>query len=210
MSAHLAPHGEEHVEGGGLAKGVAVAIVTNNKDDAHQGRVRLTYPWKPKQESDWARIATPMAGPSRGLYLLPEVGDEVLVAFDRGDLRRPYVLGALWNGKEPPPARNSDGANRLRVLRTKHGHELRFDDGEKHAVELSTKGGRKLVLDDDKIELTDASGNRLTIDSSGALTIKSNQSIKLESAQIEIAASASLTLKASGTVTIEGALVRIN
>ena len=87
-------------ENSGYITGVAIGLVTQNKDDEGQCRVQVSYPWHEKPlESYWARLAMPMAGNERGLVLIPEVGDEVLVAFERGDLRFPYVLGGLWNGK---------------------------------------------------------------------------------------------------------------
>lgn len=94
----------------GYVKGVAVAIVTQNKDEDGLCRVKVRFPWHDKpRESYWARLAMPMAGDGRGTVFIPEVDDEVLVAFEREDLRFPYVLGALWNGKDKPPLANDDG-----------------------------------------------------------------------------------------------------
>jgi uncharacterized protein involved in type VI secretion and phage assembly len=94
----------------GYAQSVATALVTQNKDDKGLCRVKVRYPWHDSPtESYWARLATPMAGKERGMVLIPEVGDEVLVGFERGDLRFPYVIGALWNAKDKPPLANSDG-----------------------------------------------------------------------------------------------------
>ena len=84
--------------------GVVVGVVTNNQDPEELGRVKVKFPWlSDADESDWARIATPMAGNEKGIYFLPEVDDEVLVVFEHGDLRFPYIIGALWNGQAPPP-----------------------------------------------------------------------------------------------------------
>ena len=109
--------------------GVALAIVVDNKDDSGSGRVRVRLEGQ-TGETLWARVATPMTGAGRGVYFIPEAGDEVLVAFERGDLRRPYVIGSLWNSKDRPPATNADGLNDLRLIRTRKGHQLTFDDGE--------------------------------------------------------------------------------
>src|SRR5713101_9315518 len=88
-------------EAGGSIAGVAVGIVKANDDPQGLGRVKLSLPWrKPDFVSDWVRIVAPMGGKERGSYFLPEVGDEVLVAFDRDDIRYPYVLGSLWSDKE--------------------------------------------------------------------------------------------------------------
>ncbi|HEX2224158.1 MAG TPA: phage baseplate assembly protein V, partial [Thermoanaerobaculia bacterium] len=109
--------------------GVVVGVVTNNQDPEGLGRVKLRLPWLSAQaESDWARVISPMAGGDRGLYALPEVDDEVLVAFEHGRAELPYVLGSLWNGKDKPPAANEDGKNKLRVLKSRSGHRVRLDD----------------------------------------------------------------------------------
>jgi uncharacterized protein involved in type VI secretion and phage assembly len=109
LSVDQAPRETAH-ESGGYVKGVAIALVTQNKDEDGLCRVKVRYPWHDKpRESYWARLAMPMAGKDRGLVVIPEVGDEVVVAFEREDLRFPCVLGALWNGKEKPPFDNKDG-----------------------------------------------------------------------------------------------------
>src|SRR4051812_5314015 len=154
----------------------------------------------------------PMAGGGRGTYFLPEVGDEVLVAFERGEIEHAYIIGALWNGQARPPETNGDGKNDRRLIRSRAGHELRFNDGAAAPeVELKLADGKHLLLDRDGVTVADASGNTLTIESaSGAITIKSNGTLKLSSPRIAIEAGASLSLAATGDVTIQGAMVRIN
>ena len=101
---------DEEKKENGTVEGVATAIVTNNKDPEKWGRVKLQYTWREdKQESDWARVASSGAGKDRGTLWTPEVGDEVLVAFDKGNVDHPFVLSALWNGKDTPPAKIEDG-----------------------------------------------------------------------------------------------------
>ena len=96
--------------------GVTIGIVTNNHDPEGLGRVKLKLPWLSEDiETHWARVATPMAGNGRGLYVLPDVDDEVLVAFEHGMVEFPYVLGSLWNGKDTPPETNEDGKNNRRT-----------------------------------------------------------------------------------------------
>ena len=108
MSGVMEPGAKETAhESGGYIKGVAIAIVTQNNDEEKMCRVKVRFPWHDQpSESYWARLSTPMAGNDRGLVLIPEVGDEVLVAFEREDLRFPYVLGGLWNGQDKPPIAN--------------------------------------------------------------------------------------------------------
>lgn len=210
----------EDQETGGKIKGVGVGVVTNNKDPQGMGRVKVRFPWRENQdESHWARIATLMAGKDRGSFFLPEVGDEVLVAFEREDIRHPYVIGGLWNGQDKPPETNSDGKNNIRKIKSRSGHEIIFNDDQeakKEKVEIHTKAGHKVVLDDaagsEKIEVRDKSGsNFIVIDSvQNSVTIESTAQLKIKSQKIDIEAGATMTLKASGALTIQGAIVKIN
>ncbi len=195
----------------GHAKGVAVAVVTQNKDDDGLCRVKVSYPWHDKpRESYWARLAVPMAGAGRGTVFIPEVGDEVLVAFEREDLRFPYVLGALWNGKEKPPLANDDGKNDKRIVKSRKKHYLLFDDGAQGVVELAHENGAVVRFTDNEIELKDAQGNQLKIEKSGSITLQATTQLKIKAATISIEASGTLELKANATLTVRGALVNIN
>jgi uncharacterized protein involved in type VI secretion and phage assembly len=203
---------ETTLESGGTAKGVAVAVVRENKDDSGLGRVKVSYPWYSEQrESYWARVATAMAGKQRGTYFIPEVGDEVLVAFDRGDLRFPYVIGCLWNGSDKSPAINDDGKNNLRVIRTRKGHKLTFDDGDQGLVQLELNDGKMLSIDDHGMRLDDKKGNSVVINSDdGAITVQAAQRLSLKGVQVSIEASGTIDIKAGATLSINGTLVKIN
>jgi uncharacterized protein involved in type VI secretion and phage assembly len=192
--------------------GVAVAMVVDNKDESGTGRVKVRYPWHSQpRETYWARVATPMTGRGRGVYFIPEEGDEVLVAFERGDLRSPYVIGSLWNGTDRTPLTNADGRNDVRLIRTRKGHTLTFDDGATGRVQLELNDGKRLSIDDEQIALHDGNGNGLTIQSgSGAVTIRSAGRLVLQASQISIESSGTVEIKASATLTVRGALVNIN
>jgi uncharacterized protein involved in type VI secretion and phage assembly len=192
--------------------GVAVAVVTNNKDPNALCRVKVRYPWQEGQRAGyWARLAMPMAGNDRGVVLIPEVGDEVVVAFERGDLRFPYVLGSLWNGNDKPPLANSNGKNDKRIFKSRKGHKLLFDDGAHGVVEVAHVDGRRVVFDDDGIRVEDAQGNRVEIESaSGKMSIVANGALSIKAATITIEATGTLNLKASATLNVQGALVNIN
>jgi uncharacterized protein involved in type VI secretion and phage assembly len=199
-------------ESDGYLKGVAIAIVTQNKDDEGQCRVKVRYPWHDQpSESYWARLAMPMAGQERGWVLIPEVGDEVVVAFEREDMRFPYVLGAVWNGKAKPPLANDDGKNDKRILKSRKKHYLLFDDGTRGVVELTHEKGRKVTLDDDGFAVQDEKGNVVKVDSnSGAMTIEAKGQLNIKAASITIEATGTLEVKANATLTIRGSLVNIN
>ncbi|MEI7027501.1 phage baseplate assembly protein V [Paenibacillus sp. y28] len=221
--------------------GVMVAIVTDNKDPEGLARVKLKLPLREgESETDWTRLATMMAGKDRGSLFIPEVGDEVLVAFHLGEVRQPYVIGMLWNQKNPSPAGEKD-KNNIRKIKSRHGHELIFDDNESDAkVTVKTKKGNivDMVDKDDSIKIADSSGNNtivikggsaneITIKSStstikmnakGDISIESTKSLKLKSTQVNIEASATMSLKAGATldlkadgiINIKGSMVKIN
>jgi len=203
---------EINLEAGGFVKGVALALVTQNQDPDGLGRVKLRYPWHhDANESDWVRIAVPMAGSGRGSVFLPEIGDEVLVAFEREDMRFPYVLGALWNGVDKPPEDNAAGKNDVRTIKTRKGHVLTFDDGARGSIALRLNDGKQLLIDDDGLKLDDGAGNRIAIDSkSGAMTLQAAGKLTLKAPLIAIESSGTLSLKASATASLQGQLVTIN
>lgn len=194
--------------------GVVVGVVTNNQDPDGLGRVKVTFPWlSDNEESFWARVAAPMAGNDRGLYFLPEVQDEVLVAFEHGDPGFPYVLGALWNGKDKPPANNGDGKNDIRTIKSRSGHVIQLDDSsDAGKIEIIDSSGKnKIIIDtaNNKIEIT--SSTDIILSATGG-TIKLNaQKIEINSsADTKVVAEAGMDIKASGVMNIKGAMVNIN
>ena len=205
---------------GGKIEGVMVGVVTNIKDPDGMGRVRVRFPVRESNDdSNWARIATLMAGKGRGSFFLPEVGDEVLVAFEQGDAEHPYVIGGLWNGKDAPPEKNSDGKNNIRTFRSRSGHEILFNDdseSKQEKVVIKSNGGHVITLDDsagsEKIEIKDKTGsNSIKIDANQkAITISSDLKLSLKSQIIEIEAQGMMTIKSNGPMTIQGMPVKIN
>lgn len=199
----------------GALTGVAVAIVADNDDPKDLGRVKLRYPWlETSGASNWARIAVPMAGGDRGTYFLPEVGDEVLVAFDDGDIDHPYVLGALWNGEDEPPQDNANGENDVREIKSRSGHTVTFDDADgDEAVRIETAGGHTVVMDDgdETITIEDTGSNEIEFDgASRSLTISSDASVTIEAPSIEITSDGNLTIEAGGVLKLDGALITLN
>ena len=190
----------------GRILGAVPAIVTNNQDPDGMCSVKVSFPWlSEKDESQWARIVAPMAGKERGMYFLPEVDDEVLVVFQHGDLRFPCVVGALWNGKDAPPAKNDDGKNNLRVIKSRSGHVITLNDEDgKETVEIVDKTGKNSLV-------FDAAKNTITIASEQDIELKAPKGkLKIEAKEVEIKSSSTATVEASGDMTLKGATINLN
>jgi uncharacterized protein involved in type VI secretion and phage assembly len=220
-------------------QGVVTAVVTNLNDPNKLGRVKVKFPWLAEDvESDWARISSPMAGSSRGLMLIPEVNDEVLVAFEHGDVKRPYVVGSLWNGEDKPPFDDPsvfapNNQVEKRILKTRAGHFIEFYDKQgEESVTIKTKGGHQIVMDDksgsENVSITDKSGSKLVMNSAnksvslevgGDFNVNSKGKINIKSVgNIEISASGGsalvkgtkLSLESMGVSELKGSQVKVN
>jgi Rhs element Vgr protein len=194
---------------GRIAQGIAIGVVTNNKDPENLGRVKVKFPWLADQaESDWARLAAPMAGSGRGFFFLPEINDEVVVAFEQGDFNRPFIVGVLWNGQDAPPLQASaavggDGKVNKRIIKSRSGHTITLDDSSgAEKIEIVDKtGGNKIVID--------SVPGKLTVEMSGDVTV-TGTNISLEGkAKVELKAP-QIDITASGKVKVSGPLVELN
>ncbi len=187
--------------------GIVIGIVDDLDDQDNLGRVRVRFPHLNGELSNWARVATPFGGKDRGLFLRPERDDEVLVAFEHGDPRAPYIVGSLWSKPDPPPA--DDGKrvdNNWRFLRSRSGHVLKFDDTEgAERVEIVGKGGSHKIL-------IDVSGSLIEIAcTSGDLTLKAPAGkVSIQGQSVEIRATQGMSIQAAGELTIKGSSVAIN
>jgi uncharacterized protein involved in type VI secretion and phage assembly len=194
--------------------GVTVGIVTNNQDPDGLGRVKVKFPWLSDDvESHWARVVTPMAGNDRGLFFLPEVDDEVLVAFEHGSPEFPYVLGALWNGKDKAPESNDDGENNMRTIKSRSGHVVRLDDtdGSEKIEIVDGSGANSIVISTADNTITITADADITIESGSGKLILSGNGIEIKSqADVKVEAGANMDLKASGQLNIKGTTVNIN
>lgn len=186
---------------------IVVGIVDDLNDPEGLGRVRVRYPNYDDQRSNWARIATPMAGRDRGLRYAPEKGDEVLVAHEQGDKRRPYILGALWSSSDPPPSDDGDPvANNLRQIVSRSGHRITLDD---------TAGA-------EKVDVVDSSGRlHVVLDSSGPVIRIVNDTgdiaieapagtVAISALTLDLHATSTVNMRADGVLTVNGATVQIN
>ena len=197
--------------------GAAIGIVTNTDDPSHWGRVKVKFPWMTEDaESEWARVMGPGAGPEAGLFFIPDVDDEVLVLFEQGDFRRPYVIGGLWNGQDaPPPEAPSSGQERplVRTWRSRTGHHITVYDNADNRIEIVTKAGHRLVLDDSSntVTLKTDGGLVLTLsDNDGKITLEGNEISIKASGNLKVESGANMDLQAGGQVNIQGALINLN
>lgn len=194
--------------------GVVVGIVTDNQDPNNMARVRVKFPWlSDDNESWWARIAVPMAGPGRGTYFLPEVNDEVLVAFEHGDVKSPYIVGALWNGKDAPPTTNSDGKNNIRLIHSRSGHLIRLDDtdGDEKVEVIDKTGGNKITIKSSVNSVSLECTGDMSLSCKGKMTLNATAGIEMTSdADIKIQADTTMDIESTAPMTIKGATVGIN
>lgn len=192
---------------GQQVNGIIIGLVSDLADPENLARVRVSYPYLGDVNSDWARLVTPMAGKDRGILFRPEVGDEVLVAFELGDVRRPYILGSLWSSTDtPPPDDGNAKQNNLRLIKSRNGHKVILDD---------TKGKEKIEIigSDEKRKITfDISGKKIQVTcDSGDIEISAPAgTVKVDGQTVSVKASGDMTLEATGTMTIKGATVNIN
>jgi len=193
---------------GGHFYGVYSAIVTDIVDPDGQGRIKVQLPWSPDKDGNlydvWARLATVMAGSNRGSWLIPDVDDEVLVSFEAGDTRRPYVIGSLWNGQDSPPeSMDGSGENNIKTLCSRNGVVITLDDSNgQESLTLKTPGGQQVVLKDGPgaIEIQDSNGNSVKLESSG-ITVNASANVTINGSMVKISA---------GMVTVDAGMSRFS
>lgn len=172
---------------------LAEVVSVQDPDALSRVQVRL-YAYDGVQDQDaplWARVATPFAGSNRGAFLIPDVGDEVLVVFEAGDARRPYVIGGLWNGSDAPPdSMDGSGQNNRKVLRSRNGVKVTLDDstGQEKMI-LETPGGQKMTLKDGpgSVEIVDSNGNSVKLEPSG-ITVTAAAKVTVNASMLEVSA----------------------
>ena len=139
--------------------GVVTGIVKDLNDPEGQGRIQLQFPWlSESQRSYWAPVAVPMAGKKRGMYYMPELDDEVLVAFEHGDFDHPYIVGFLWNGEQTPPTNDTH----RRLIHSVNGHEIEIYDplvsgGDQGYIRIKDAHGNTIELANGRISITGVS-----------------------------------------------------
>jgi hypothetical protein len=196
--------------------GVVTGTVVSVDDPQKEGRVLVRFPWLPeKNQGYWAPVATLMAGGTRGSWFMPEKEDEVLVAFDHGDVNFPYVVGFLWNGADKPHKGDINAS--VRRLKTVSGHILEFDDNDRKervlvhtqgeneielkdtpaSITIKTKGKQEVKLDDQSMRITIHTGNRdIVIDSTGISVSAPGGTLDVNCLKATVSATAEVDVKA--------------
>lgn len=168
------------------------AIVQDNDDPEGLGRVRVRFHWQsPPEMSPWIRAASIHSGAERGVYFLPEKGDEVLVGFENNHPDRPFVMGSLYH-RNAKPAEWSDPKNNKKAFKTKSGNQIYFDDESgKEEIRISNKNGDNEIV--------------LSLEGSGKIAIKSKDTLELSAKNIALKAESKLTMQTQGEASIEAA-----
>jgi uncharacterized protein involved in type VI secretion and phage assembly len=171
--------------------GLYSGSVLDNRDPENLARVLVRVPRLTGASSGvWARLATMMAGRDSGTLFIPEVGDEVLVAFVRGDIRMPCVIGALWSKAAPPPA-VGDPPTSVMLVRSRNGVTLRIvDDRDANGLIVETPGGQRMTLQDSPgtVRLEDTNGNSVTLSPAG-VKVTAASTIEVSAGTVEVNAS---------------------
>lgn len=199
-----------------------IGVVTDNKDPDKLLRVKVKFPTLSADDTtSWVPVVSLGAGKERGWFFLPEVNDEVLVGFEHGDINRPIVLGALWNGSDKPPKDNGSGSNPIRTLVSKSGSKIELDD-EKNTITISDGGGKGEIVfkaDDNKMTITAKSGDVVILCPSGDLQMVADGGMDFQASvnldvrgqqNTNITGSGGVTLKASGMTSVFGSQTGIN
>ncbi len=205
--------------------GVAVGIVTDNADPKTQGRVKVKLPWlSDDYASTWAPVAYPGAGNKYGIVAIPEVQDEVLVAFENGDPEFPYVLGGLYNGQDaiPPGATVEDGAVTRRVIRTKAGHAITLiDKSGSEAINIASADSNLMISFDQAngdLKIVNSASGKVKVTAQGDIELNATGSIKLHGsqgveissdAQAKLSGSSGVEVSSSGTAKLSGSMVQL-
>lgn len=197
--------------------GFVLGIVTNNQDPDKLGRVKVNYHMLDQSvESDWCRVICFYAGTDRGSFFMPEVNDEVVLGFEYGDVNFPFVIGAVYNGKDKPPVQaNPD--NNLKRFRSRSGHELTFDDTDgKEKISLIDSSKNNMIIIDvekDKITIQAKTGDMDILVPEGTINIKckdlkvqtSNSTKMTSDGTFDMKAAKNFTVKTDKALTVEAA-----
>ncbi len=193
-------------ESGDEKSGLMAGKVIRNCDQTKIGRVQVRLAARGGKEI-WARVVAP----DTGVYFVPQVNDEVLVAFHQGDGNEAYVMGQLWNDTKLPPRQGEGDPVTKRVIRTPKELEISFDDTEQTIV-IKTKSGQHITLKNGSVEIgaDDKEAAVMTLDTSGNINVKATTKISFSAPEIELKAQTKLTLSGGANAELSAAMVKIN
>jgi len=205
--------------GGDAMVGVVIGLVKQTTDDPLKlGRVLLTFPTL-NIASAWARVASFAAGPNKGAYFLPAEQDEVVVAFEQGDVSKPYVVGVLWNGQDASPV-DASKIQDVRRIQTKSGSYLEFDDTDSAVkITISDKNSNTIVIDTQNNTISITSTGKINISAGDAMTISVTKKLTITAQEIEMAAQeGNLTVSSQGNtsvmsnaeISLNGTMINLN
>lgn len=192
--------------------GLYSGVVADRQDPEEKGRVTVELKWiDPDYVTTWAPVAQIYAGAGYGAYWIPEVGDQVIIAFLRGELRKPIILGSIYSKDVKPPFAKS-GSEDPKVLRTKAGHMLLMEDQDQPRIRLvDMTGGNEVEINSDENIVTVRAADHVVVEAGGNVQVDAGGSASINASQdILLSAGGSITIEASSAVTITGASVAIN
>jgi uncharacterized protein involved in type VI secretion and phage assembly len=194
--------------------GVVTGKVVDLKDLTGLGRVQVEMSFQDATDvSAWARVATPLSGAMHGMYFIPKLGDEVLCAFEHGDVHAPYIIGSLWNAMAPPPLPTP--LAEVRTIRTPIGHEITFAD-LLGSITIKTATGQTILMSATGIQLiaganlVDMSATGISITSAGDLTLTAAKSVSITAPKVAISGKVSAELSSMAICKVTGKPVKIN
>jgi phage baseplate assembly protein gpV len=194
--------------------GVVVGKVINPVDPMMLGRVQVQLPFIDSVDlSPWARVATMMAGPTHGTYFIPDIGDEVLVAFEHGDINVPYVIGSLWNATAPPPLPSP--LPQIRTIRTLAGNQIMFMEIPPTII-ISTPSGQTVLLAPTGVQilshasLINISPDGVTVSGNPNLNLVATAAINIQAPTVTVNGAAATNVQSGGACNVTAPIVKIN
>ncbi|HEV8239276.1 MAG TPA: phage baseplate assembly protein V [Thermoanaerobaculia bacterium] len=193
--------------------GVVTGTVINVADPMFLGRVQVQLPFvDPAEISSWARVAVPMAGIASGHYFIPNIGDEVLVAFEHGDMTAPYVIGSLWTATSPPPLPSP--LPQVRMLKTLTGNMIMITELPP-SITIQTATGNTILMSPAGIQIT-AGTSIVNMTPDGVTVTGANvnlvgtAAINLTAPNVTINGAAATNVQSGGVCNVTAPLVKIN
>lgn len=185
------------------------ALVTDNHDPNGLGRIRVRFHWMSEAEqTPWIRIASSYAGNGKGTLFIPEKNEEVMVGFEAGDPQKPYVVGAVYNGAANVKGINDNKNNDIKLIKTRSGHTIQFDDKENGSITILTPGGHKLVLNDWDKTISISGSQHVAISSDETISVSSKE-INMEAEEINLKANKKLELTAGNIANMKAVTTNI-